>query len=686
MEINDVIWLISNGFKYKEKILSGSSDLETRTIMNEMFRYEEMNDIKSYKETSISEIKVMKSIFTQMNKSFESSFRNSPHDFKLLICYIIDTMLLNYNILAGDADYPYYSHNTNKLMKLELFPDPYIRGYKIFLYIYRLKVICMEKLSYCEWSNLLSKLNLIVEKCEATKKISNHKSFDSFNDFLISDLGKIILTNKKSPKTFNMLQSSHVFGNLSKLSIFLKGINLLKTPEMKKLGEQYLIKTISIHSLTNINFDSFKFVGDKTNIIQSDQLFQIYCIISMSMNSNDFRNSIKYIICAERLLRNLSKSTSIGTVVLIKIYVLISKLYLLIYNLNAKYGRFCPSNSKFNKFDCLPYLIISTLELIHSEILENAKFLTKEEQNNILNHLSEYICYLRSDYPTLLTMKFVESYSSGEPSNSRYLCFNVDEHKKKSLNSIFPIYNIFSYLNTAENNVNYFFEVHSLICWTKLIPNFLLCYSEFNSKYYENMYNSIFLSQLADQLFYYVQILNISDSEFARTFPKVKAAELYLFISLYSYYAKDEISKVTEFLLYGSEILESCSDSFNVCSIKCIFAYINLLIHLRSSNDISNIESQLRKVIRNGKMVFKFIYSNQMGSIFKKKMVNLALIQSLTLLILIKNDLNALESDELDIHLRFEENETEIVEESYIENNVIISKYLSITRSLNNCI
>ncbi|KAL3127101.1 hypothetical protein CHM_7g3090 [Cryptosporidium hominis] len=686
MEICDVIWLLSTGFKFEEKILNGNLDLEIKTIIDNMFRYEKINDNKFYREIYSSEIKVIHSIFAQINKQFEFSFKSSPHDFKLLICRIIDKILLNYNILAGDTDCKYYSNNNNKLMRLDLFPNPYIYGNELFLYLYRLKVICTEKLGYYEWSNLLSELNLIIEKYEAIKEISNHVSFyDSFNDFLISDLERIILVNKKSSLTFNMLQNSHVFGNLSKFSIFLKGINLLKTPEMKKLGQQYLLKSISIQSLSKVNFDSFKFLVDKANIFQNDQLFQIYCTISMFMNSNDFRNSIKYIIRAERLLRNLSKSASIGAIVLIKIYVLISKLYLLMRNINAKDGRFCLYNSKFNIFDCLPYIIISTLELIHSEILENSKFLTKEEQDKILDHLSEYICHLQSDYPSLLTMKFVESYSSGEPSNSRYLCLKVDKNKKKNLNSFFPIYNIFSYLNTAENNqVNYLFEVNSLICWNKLIPNFLLCYSEVNSIYNENIYNNIFLSQLADQLSYYIQILNISNSEYAKAFPKIKIAELCLFISLYLYYAKDEVSKVSEFILRGSEILESCSESFNVCSIKCIFAYIDLLIHLRSSNDISNIESQLRRIIRNGKMAFKFIYSNQTVPMYKKRAVNLAFIQALTLLILIKNDFSALESDELNMHLQFERNE--MVEESYIDGNIIISKYISITRSLNNCI
>ncbi|EAK90318.1 hypothetical protein [Cryptosporidium parvum Iowa II] len=686
MEICDVIWLLSIGFKFKEKILIGNSDLETKTIIDNMFRYEKINDNKFYREISSSEIKVIHSIFAQINKQFEFSFKSSPHDFKLLICHIIDKILINYNILAGDTDCQYYSNNNNKLMRLDLFPNPYIYGNKLFLYLYRLKVICTEKLGYYEWSNLLSELNLIIEKYEAIKEISNHVSFyDSFNDFLISDLERIILVNKKSSLTFNILQNSHVFGNLSKFSIFLRGINLLKTPEMKKLGQQYLLKSISIQSLSKVNFDSFKFLVDKANIFQSDQLFQIYCTISMFMNSNDFRNSIKYIIRAERLLRNLSKSASIGAIVLIKIYVLISKLYLLMRNINAKDGRFCLYNSKFNIFDCLPYIIISTLELIHSEILENSKFLTKEEQDKILDHLSEYICHLQSDYPSLLTMKFVESYPSGEPSNSRYLCLKVDKNKKKNLNSFFPIYNIFSYLNTAENDqVNYLFEVNSLICWNKLIPNFLLCYSEVNSIYNENIYNNIFLSQLADQLSYYIQILNTSNSEYAKAFPKIKIAELCLFISLYSYYAKDEVSKVSEFILRGSEILESCSESFNVCSIKCIFAYIDLLIHLRSSNDISNIESQLGRIIRNGKMAFKFIYSNQTIPMYKKRAVNLAFIQALTLLILIKNDFSALESDELNMHLQFERNE--VVEESYIDGNIIISKYISITRSLNNCI
>ncbi|KAK9171570.1 hypothetical protein CmeUKMEL1_03840 [Cryptosporidium meleagridis] len=686
MEICDVIWLLSNGFKYKEKIFNGNPDFETKTIIDNMFRYEKINDNKFHKEIYSSEIKIMHTIFAQINEQFEFSLKNSPHDFKLLICHIIDKILLNYNILTGNTDYRNYSNNNNKLMRLDLFPNPYIYGNKLFLYLYRLKVICTEKLGYNEWSNLLSELNLIIEKYETIKEMSNHASFyDSFNDFLISDLERIVLVNEKLSLTFNMLQNSHVFGNLSKFSIFLKGINLLKTPEMKKLGQQYLLKSISIQSSSKVNFDRFKFFFDQNYTFQSDKLFQIYCTTSMFMNSNDFRNSIKYIIRAERLLRNLSKSANIGTIVLIKIYVLISKLYLLMRNINAKDGRFCLCNSKFSIFDCLPYIIISTLEIIHSEILENSKFLTKEEQHKILDHLSEYICHLKSDYPSLLTTKFVESYPSGQPSNSRYLCLKVDKYKKKSLNSFIPIYNIFSYLNTAEHNqVNYLFEVHSLICWNKLIPNFLLCCSEVNSAYNENIYNNIFLSQLADQLSYYIQILNISNSEYARAFSKIKIAELCLFISLYSYYAKDEVSKVSEFVLRGSEILKSCSESFNVCSIKCIFAYIDLLIHLRNSNEISNIESQLRGIIRNGKMAFKLIYSNQTVQMHKKRAVNLALIQALTLLILINNDFSALESDELNMHLQFEG--SEMVEESYMDGNIIISKYISITRSINNCL
>ncbi|XP_668270.1 hypothetical protein [Cryptosporidium hominis TU502] len=83
-------------------------------------------------------------------------------------------------------------------------------------------------------------------------------------------------------------------------------------------------------------------------------------------------------------------------------------------------------------------------------------------------------------------------------------------------------------------------------------------------------------------------------------------------------------------------------------------------------------------------MAFKFIYSNQTVPMYKKRAVNLAFIQALTLLILIKNDFSALESDELNMHLQFERNE--MVEESYIDGNIIISKYISITRSLNNCI
>ncbi|OII74849.1 uncharacterized protein cubi_02981 [Cryptosporidium ubiquitum] len=689
MEICDIIWLISNGFELKEKISSGCSEPETKTIIDELFKYVGMAGIEFYEKNSNPEKKIRNHSFTHINENFGCSFRSSPHDFKMLICYIIDTMLLNYNSLGNSTDYPNYSNNTNKLMRLDLFPGPYICGYKKFLYLYKLKIICTEKLNYCEWSSLLTKLNLIIQRCETNAKTSKNISFDSsFNGFLISKFEKILLGNEKPPKIFNILQNKLVFGSFSSFSIFLKGINLLKTPEMKKLGEQYLIKSISIQSLMNMNNKSFKIMNYKTNNLQINQLFQIYCIISMSIHSNDFRKSTKYTIYAEKLLKNLSKTVDIGTRILIKIYILISKLYLLMRNVNAKDGKFGLSNSKFNQFDCLPYLIISNLDLINSEILENAKFLTNEEKNNVLNHLSEYINYLQSDYPALLlSMKLVESCSSEEPLNTRYLYLNADKYQKKSLNTLFPICNIFSYLNEEENNIkNDFLDVHSIICWTKLIPNFLLSYSEVNSIYYENIYNNIFLSQLADQLLHYVQIICSSNSEYARVFPKVKVAELYLFISLYSYFAKDETSKVSEFVLIGSEILESCGESLNVCSIKCIFAYINLLIHLRSSNDVLNIESQLKTIIRNGKMAFKCTCSDQKGLQFKKKMVNLALIQAFTLLSLIKNDFNALGNEELKLHLQFEEIEVEKTDEYYMEGNIIISKYLSITKLLNNCI
>lgn len=680
MEICDMIWLISNGFKFKEKISNGCSDIETKAIIDELFRYNSITYINFYKKNFNFENKSKNHNFKQTDKNFKYSFRSSPHNLKLLICHLIDVMLLNYNILASDTDYPYYSNITNKLMRLDLFPGPYTCGYKIFLYLYKLKIICTEKLSYYEWSNLLSKFNLFIDGFGVETKIFKKISFDnSFNDFLVSRLEKIIPFNEKPPIIFNLLQNKLVFGNLSNLSIFLKGINLLKTPEMKKLGEQYLIKSISMQSLTSTN--------DKINTLQSDQLFKIYCIISISMNSNDFGNSIKYITRAEKLLKNLSKSISIGTKVLIKIYILISKLYLLMNNVNAKDEKFCLINSKFNKFDCLPYLIISNLDLIHAEILENAEYLTNEEQNNILNHLSEYIRYLKSDYPALLTIKLVES-ANGEPLISRCLYLKSDRYQKKNLNTIFPVFSIFSYMNKENNNhiKNHLFEIHSIICWKKLIPNFLLYYSDVNSIDHENIYNSIFLSQLANQLLYYVQILYGSNSEYARIFPKIKIAELYLFISLYSYFAKDEISKVSEFVLLGSKLSESCCESFDVCSINCMLAYINLLIHLKISNDMPNIESQLRSIIRNGRMAFKCICPNRKGLAFKKKMVNLALIQAFTLLSLIKNDFNELGNEDLNLHLQFEEIETEMIEESYIEGNLIISKYLSISKLLNNCI
>lgn len=685
MEIDDILWLISNGFKLKEKILSEPCNFETRNIIDNLFGNGNVNDVNLYERISDSKNYTADNTLIQICDKFRHSFRNSPHNLKILVCYLIDAMLSNYISLDNAIDYPYYSYCSNKIMRLYLFPAPYFFGYKTFLYLYRLKVICTEKLTYYEWSNLLLKFNSLVDKCEVITHDSKYTSFDgSFNDFLITELERAILINEKPPTILNIIQNKLLFGNWSKLSIFLKGINLLKTLEMNKFGEQYLIKSVSIKPLKNSNFQHLKVLDDSISCFYNDQLLQIYCIVSMSMNSSDYKNSLKYIIRAERLIKGLSESTSIGARALIKIYVLISKLYILTYSVNARYGRFCLSKSNFNQFDCLPHLIISALNSIHFEILENAKFLSNKEQNNILTHLSEYLNYVKSDYPILLTLKLAENCSNGE--RSKKINTKTNYYRKQSLNAILPIYNLFSYLNTTENKdtKHCLFDTHSTICWTMLIPNFLLCCSEINSIHCENIYN-VFLSQLANQLLYFVKILYASNLENVRGFPRVKIAEIYLFISLYSYFGKDETSKASECITQGLELLESCGESINVCSLRCIFAYLNLLIHLRSSNDISDIETYLRVIIRNGRMAFKCICPNQSRLLCKKKMANLAFIQALTLLSLLKDDFNLIGSNELNQHLKFECIKTGKVDESYIEGNIIISKCISIARLLNSC-
>lgn len=686
MEIDDIFWLISNGFKLKEKILSEPSNFETKSIIDDLFGYGDIIDMNIYKRVSNSKNEILDNTLIQICNKLRHSLRNSPHNLKIMVCYLIDAMLSNYISLENVVDYPYYSYCNNKIMRLDLFPDPYLSGYKVFLYLYRLKVICTEKLTYYEWSNLLSKFNSIVEKCDLITYNSKYTSFDSsFNDFLITELERVILINEKPPTILNIIQNKVLFGNSSKLSIFIKGINLLKTPEMNKLGGQYLIKSISIQPFNNSKCQHFKVIDDSISSFHNDQLLQIYCIVSMSMNSRDYKNSLKYIIRAERLIKSLSKSRSAGTIALIKIYVLMSKLYILTYSVNARYGRFCLSNSNFNQFDCLPHLIISTLNSIHLEILENAEFLSNEEQNNVLAHLSEYLDYIKSDYPILLTLKLVENCSNAE--RFKKINTKTNYYQKKSLNSLLPICNIFSYLNNAENKYikHRLFDTHSVICWTMLIPNFLLCCSEINSIHCENIHNNVFLSQLADQLLYFIKNLYISNSEYVKIFPRVKVAEIYLFISLYSYFGKDETSKASEFIVLGLELLESCGESINVCSIRCIFAYLNLLIHLRSSNDISDIETYLRVIIRSGRMAFKCICPNQSGLLRKKKMANLAFIQALTLLSLLKDDFNLIGNNELNQHLKFEYIKAGSIDEPYIEGNIIISKCISIARSLDSC-
>ncbi|KAJ1607452.1 hypothetical protein OJ253_2325 [Cryptosporidium canis] len=681
MEADDIVWLISNGFKLKEKIWNESSDIETKSVIDDLFACQDINYINLSQE-KLNCDQVFGEAFIQICKETPFLFRSSPRKLKILICYLIDVMIINYMSLDSIADYPHCSDCDSSITKLYLFPFPYFLGYGIFLYLYRLKVVCTEKFTYCDWSNLLSKFNFLVDNSERIIFKLKYSSFDnSFNDFLDTELKRIILTNEKPLTASNLIQNKLLFGNLSKFSMYLSGVSFLKVPGMKGVGEQYLIKSISMQSLKNIKSQHFKVISD-LNDLHNDQLIQIYCVVSLSMCTNDYKKSLKYIISAERLIKSLSKFTGNNTRVLMMIYTLISKLYILTCSVHARDGEYHLSNSNFDKFDCLPYLIASTLNSIHFEILKNAKYLDSEEKTNIFNHLSEYLEYIKSDCPILLTSKLTDNYCYKEQLKKRDLSYN---YKKKNLCTIVPIRNIFPGLNMAENiDIKHnLFDVHSTICWNLLVPNFLLCYSN-SSLYCEDIHNNVFLSQLADQLLYLVQNLCTSNSKFAKSFPRVKIAEMYLFISLYSYFGKNETSRASELIMLGSRLLDSCGESVDVFSIRCMLAYLNLLIHLKGSNEISDIETYLMEVIRNGRMAFKYICPNKSRLLCKKKMANMAYIQAFTLLSLVKDDFNIIGGEELSQHLRFECMNTETNCEPYTEGNIIISKCSSIAELLLN--
>ncbi|KAF7456914.1 putative low complexity protein [Cryptosporidium felis] len=685
MDIGDVIWIIINGLKNKESFLCSCTDADIKQLIENINIPEELRTNSHFHAQYFTLSLLGTEEYLDFFNSIKLSLDNSPHKLRTLICNIVESMLLEFSDMSKlGVNNKYLANNASQLMKLDLFPFPYTKEYILFMYLYRLKIICTEKYRYNEWHILLSKLNLLIEHNKAIS-VSGDLVVpeNSFKNFFLTELKRnISILDYLEPESISRIfQNRRVFGEFSKIASFFNGIILMKTKQMRGMGELQIVKSMQFQSSPIGSGQISGKIDQNRQLSQNDLIFQITCLLSVSMNNSDYKLSYRYINYSEALI-NILPESNMSVKVTLRIYVLISKIYLLLFNINSNFRGNYLNYSKVDRFDSLPYLIISKMEQICSQVASNIKYLQMDERHYILKQISECFEYVIINHPSLLL--FRSNYSEfNKLCNSSN---NYEFQEETYSDTLIPINHIFSYVNRIPNKECSYslFEIHSTICWECIIPNFLLCYSDEKSIYCDDILTRhLFFSQLADQLLSCIKLFCGSFTESINLMSKDMIAEAYLFLGIYSFLSSGEIHKVTEYIELGLETLELCCDSFKICSIKCMFAYLNLLVHLKNTSDDSNIELQLINSINNCKLIFIYECPEGQKWIQRKKFINFILIQVYTLMALL-NGFNGIGVEEIKMHIQFE-NEIESrhsKEFSYNGDSSVMSKFCCIIEEL----
>ncbi|KAH8741077.1 hypothetical protein FG386_001629 [Cryptosporidium ryanae] len=687
MEIDDVIWVLYNGLLNKEPIINESKEFKGFSLLKKIFKDDEFiipdkktDGFISFNSTNIKGL-------DSFNNKLILFFNGSPHNLRLLVIYLIDFFISYFESLKHKKYCPKFFVEKNRSLKLDLPPIPYIDGCKDYLYLFNLKLICNYSMNYRDWIEIFFKLDIFL------RNNNTNLDFMKFNSSTNSSILKLrdFSTNNQdtiSSGYLNILGNYNIIQNFPYISLMANGLKLIRKIETKKVGEIYIKYAMSVLSEDSNKLDE---TTEKVkNNIELRFITTIYCLISLSIYSGKIDNAIVYISTAQRLLRSNQKTLSSSLITMLNIYVLLTKLHILLNAVEERENLIFNSVPR-NNIANLNLLVTNTFLDIRNEVIENSVKMNNIQCINLLKHITDCVNYIIEGFPIMSSLNQINKELFNTEITATYnFCLS-------KLDSIYTIesgpqilmeaHDLFSFLieeKMSFKNKNVILRIHSSICWGSVIPNMLLMMSDEITYKYSKDFSSIYFVQLAEQLISYTRLMcELPVEENKCTLSRCDLAETYLFVALYLYFGRDDFVKSGEFIRYGKDILSPFNCSFEVCSIYCILLYLEFIISARISLDEPKLESILTDIVHFGKKSLYIMPVKEKEVSYRRKLINYSVIQGYTLLSLLKNNCNLMSNEEVEFLTNIKNsNEFDKSNRLNSEDNIILSNYLNIVDEL----